>query len=408
MSDAPLPRRRLAISGGVLALAAGLTAFVLTRGAEPDAVAAPPRAAAALPSASVPAVSVPAKAVPSAAVPAAAPRSLVIVAGGDVNFGRECGQAILVDPGYDPFRFIAPLWRDADLRFVNLESQLSEQGGETQHPRNRLIFTGPPGGGRTLAQAGIHVASTANNHAWDYGKKAMLETLDNLAVAGVKSVGTGRTLDAAYEPAVFDLHGRSVAVFAVTQIWNAGDIETHQGRHHVAWARLNRMSGALKRARDKYDVVLLSYHGGVEYVDVPPPQTRRFLETLAKTGFVDAVIGHHPHVPQGIGFTRGVPIFYSLGNFVFAGHDWAPWTKFGFLARLEVADGGALGVSACPYSLDGHLPKPLAAKDPASARARQHLIEMSAAVGDSASVGVANASGCYPIMQRTLPAVVKP
>jgi poly-gamma-glutamate capsule biosynthesis protein CapA/YwtB (metallophosphatase superfamily) len=407
MSDAPLPRRRWAVSGSVLALAAGLTAFVLTRGAEPGAVAAPPRAAAALASAPPP-VSVPGTVVPFAAPAAAVPRPLVIVAGGDVNFGRECGQAILVDPGYDPFRFVAPLWRDADLRFVNLESQLSEQGGETQHPRNRLIFTGPPGGGRTLAQAGIHVASTANNHAWDYGKKAMLETLDNLAAAGVKSVGTGRTLDAAYEPAVFDLHGRSVAVFAVTQIWNAGDIETHQGRHHVAWARLNRMSGALKRARDKYDVVLLSYHGGVEYVDVPSRQTRRFVEALAKTGFVDAVIGHHPHVPQGIGFTRGVPIFYSLGNFVFAGHDWAPWTKFGFLARLEVAAGGALGVSACPYSLDGHVPKPLAATDPASARARQHLIQMSAAVGDSASVGVATASGCYPILPRTLPPGAKP
>jgi poly-gamma-glutamate synthesis protein (capsule biosynthesis protein) len=334
-------------------------------------------------------------------------RPLVIVAGGDVNFGRECGQAIIADPGYDPFRFVAPLWRDADLRFVNLESQLSEQGGETQHPRNRLIFTGPPGGGKTLAQAGIHVASTANNHAWDYGKKAMLETLDNLAAASVKSVGTGRTLDAAYAPAVFELHGRSVAVFAVTQIWNAGDIETHQGRHHVAWARLNRMSGALKRARDEYDLVLLSYHGGVEYVDVPPPQTRRFVEALAKTGFVDAVIGHHPHVPQGIGFTRGVPIFYSLGNFVFAGHDWAPWTKFGFLARLEVVE-KAMGVSACPYSLDGHLPKPLAAKDPASARARQHLIEMSKAVGDSAIVGDANANGCFPIAARTLPASGKP
>jgi poly-gamma-glutamate synthesis protein (capsule biosynthesis protein) len=404
MPDAPLPRRRWAVSASVLALAAALTAFVLTRGAEPGAVAARPRARAVVPSASVKAVSVPATAVASVAVPAAPPRPLVIVAGGDVNFGRECGQAILVDPGYDPFRFVAPLWRDADLRFVNLESQLSEQGGQTQHPGNRLIFTGPPGGGRTLAQAGIHVASTANNHAWDYGKKAMLETLDNLAAAGVKSVGTGRTLEAAYAPAVFDLQGRSVAVFAVTQIWNAGDIETHQGRHHVAWARLNRMSGALKRARDKYDLVLLSYHGGVEYVDVPPPQTRRFVETLAKTGFVDAVIGHHPHVPQGIGFTRGVPIFYSLGNFVFAGHDWAPWTKFGFLARLEVAAGNALGVSACPYSLDGHVPKPLAAKDPASARARQHLIEMSAAVGNSANVGVANASGCYPITARTLPA----
>lgn len=405
MSEVAPRRRRWAVIAAAFALAGGVSVFAFVRKADSGAASEPPRPAPVRSaSAPVPVVTVPVAAA-AVSVPAVEPpRPLVIAAGGDVNFGRECGQAILANPSYDPFRFIAPIWRDADVRFVNLESQLSEQGGETQHPRNRLIFTGPPGGGKTLAQAGIHVVSTANNHAWDYGKKAMLETLDHLAAAGVKSVGTGRTLDAAYAPAVLEVRGRSIAVFAVTQIWNAGDIETHQGRHHVAWARLNRMSGALKQARDKYDVVLLSYHGGVEYVDVPPPQVRRYVETLAKTGFVDAVIGHHPHVPQGVGFTRGVPIFYSLGNFVFAGHDWAPWTKFGFLARLEFGAEKALGVSLCPYSLDGHLPKPLAAKDPASARARQHLIEMSAAVGDSAIIGAPGDNGCYPIQQRTLPA----
>ena len=37
-------------------------------------------------------------------------------------------------------------------------------------------------------------------------------------------------------------------------------------------------------------------------------------------GIADLVIGHHPHVPQGVGFRQGRPVFYSLGNFVFAGH----------------------------------------------------------------------------------------
>src|SRR5262245_36456763 len=81
-------------------------------------------------------------------------KGLVVVAGGDVNFGRECGQAILANPSYDPFQFVEPLFRDADLTFVNLESQLSDQKGETQSPKNRLIFTGPPGGADVLARAG--------------------------------------------------------------------------------------------------------------------------------------------------------------------------------------------------------------------------------------------------------------
>ena len=120
---------------------------------------------------------------------------------GRVNFGRECGQAILANPTYDPFQFVEPLWRDSDITFVNLESQLSDQKGETQSPKNRLIFTGPPGGADVLARAGIDVVSTANNHAWDYGRSALFETLDNLARAGVANVGTGKTFDAAYAPA---------------------------------------------------------------------------------------------------------------------------------------------------------------------------------------------------------------
>jgi poly-gamma-glutamate synthesis protein (capsule biosynthesis protein) len=324
------------------------------------------------------------------------PAPFVIVAAGDVNLGRECGQAILEDPHYDPFRFMGSIWGDADLRFVNLESPLSEQHGETQSPRNRLIFTGPPGGAETLAQAGIAVVSTANNHAWDYGRGAMFETLDNLARARVAKAGTGRTLAEAYAPAVVEVRGRRVAVVAVTQIWNQGPIEQHEGRNYVAWARPRRVQAALERARREADFVILSYHGGVEYVDAPTQATRRFIDRALATGLVDIVIGHHPHVPQGFAFRHGRPVFYSLGNFVFAGHTWAPWTLVGFAARLELGVGHELAVSACPFALDGHLPKPIGPSDPQSAAARAHLLETSASVGD-AVVGVADARGCFPL-----------
>jgi poly-gamma-glutamate capsule biosynthesis protein CapA/YwtB (metallophosphatase superfamily) len=390
------------LGGGVLSVlgvALGLAAALPSRAAPSSAGASAPLhpgvSALAVASGSVP-VAVPSGGAAASAAAAAVPAPIVIAAGGDVNFGRECGQAILADVRYDPFRFVEPLWRDADLRFVNLESQLSDQKGETQSPRNRLIFTGPPDGGLTLAQAGIQIASTANNHAWDYGRGALFETLDNLARAGVKSVGTGRTLEQAYAPAVLEARGRRIAVFAVTQIWNAGDIETHEGRKHVAWARLTRMKNALARARRDYDVVLLSYHGGAEYIDAPVGPTRRFLESIAKARLVDAVIGHHPHVPQGVGWYGGTPIFYSLGNFVFAGHDWAPWTKVGYLARLELDPGRSLRASVCPFSLDGHLPKPIPPNDPASLKVREHIIATSATVGGT-TVGDVNAEGCFEL-----------
>jgi Bacterial capsule synthesis protein PGA_cap len=356
--------------------------------------------------AAAPGAKTPATTAAPAAAPAPEPNpSLVVYAGGDVNFGRECGQSILGDPNYDPFAKVAPLWADADLRFVNLESQLSDQGGETQSPRHRLIFTGPPGGADVLARAKIHVVSTANNHAWDYGRGALFETLANLERAGVANIGTGKDLSQAYRPAVFKLKGWSVAVFAVTHIWNYGPISEHEGQKHVAWARFDRFKAEFEKARRENDVVLVSYHGGEEYIDAPVTRARDFVKTTMRAG-ADAFIGHHPHVPQGVGWTGDKPVFYSLGNFVFAGHNDKPWTKFGFLAKLVFsrsanADGQSaidVAVFACPYRLDGHVPLPLAGPDEAGASHsfHKHLRLISTSVGGS-ELGEPDALGCFRV-----------
>jgi poly-gamma-glutamate synthesis protein (capsule biosynthesis protein) len=329
----------------------------------------------------------------------AKPKPLVIAAGGDVNFGRECGQSILTDPRYDPFREIEPLWRDADLRFVNLESQLSDQNGETQSPRNRLIFTGPPGGADVLARAGIHVVSTANNHAWDYGRSAFFETIDNLSRANVANVGSGRTYAAAYAPTVLKAADRSVAVFAVTHVWNQPPFHEHEAKKYVAWARLSSLYNALKKARKEHDLVLLSYHGGVEYIDAPSDPTRRFIESAMDTGFVDVLIGHHPHVPQGVGWRNKRPIYYPLGNFVFAGHDGAPRTTVGYLARLELGDDRSIVARACPYVLEGHIPKPVAPKDLRSNELREHLRLISTSVGGT-RIGEPDERGCWELSPK--------
>src|SRR5690554_2692782 len=110
------------------------------RATQPSASAAPKAPASTASSSS---------AAPSGApVPDAAPgaaEEFVVVAGGDVNLGRETGQNIIKNPDYNPLLQLAPIFEGADYRFVNLESQLSDQGGETQSKLNRLIFTGPPG-----------------------------------------------------------------------------------------------------------------------------------------------------------------------------------------------------------------------------------------------------------------------
>lgn len=342
--------------------------------AEPSGAAGPmastpaASAAAAAPTASARA----ADSADAAPPDAGSSNELVFLAGGDVNMGRGLGQKLLKDPSYDPFREVAPVFAEADLIFVNLESQLSDQDGETQSPSNRLIFTGPPEGAAALARAGVDVVSLANNHAWDYGRQAFLETMENLERAGVAYSGVSRESGKQYQPTILRHEGWSVALFSVTHIWNQGPINEHAGVHHVAWARYDLLSKHLKAARKEHDVVLVSYHGGAEYVDVPMLWTKEFVRAVMLAG-VDAVIGHHPHIPQGIEWFGDRPVLYSLGNFVFPMHRDHVWTGTSFLAKLSfkrTQSGIERSLDACPYHILGHVPMRFEGKAKA-ARERQ-------------------------------------
>jgi poly-gamma-glutamate synthesis protein (capsule biosynthesis protein) len=314
-----------------------------------------------------------------------------VVAGGDVSFGREVGQRLLNADGYAPLAGIAKFWSDADLRVVNLESQLSFQHGETQSPRHRLIFTGPPEGANALAAAGVSLVSTANNHAWDYGRPALFETLEHLERAGVRHAGTGRSREEAYRPAILCVAGWKIAVFAVTQVWNQGPFQVHEGRDFVAWARPEELAAGIRKAHLDNDLVLVSYHGGAEYQDAPSDPTRHMVEAALEAG-ADAVFGHHPHVIQGIGHTNGRPAFFSLGNLVFGPRDEHPWTRYGMLAKISVTPDAGRSYAVCPYRIEDFTPLAIVSEGERQ-RFLQHVRLASTAVG-GIRLGETDASGC--------------
>jgi poly-gamma-glutamate synthesis protein (capsule biosynthesis protein) len=325
---------------------------------------------------------------------------LVVVLGGDVNLGRGLGRRILGGKQPRPFAGVAPVLSSADLVFVNLESQLSDQHGETQSSWSPLVFTGPPGGADLLAEASIRAVSLANNHVWDYGKQAFFETLTHLERAGVAYVGASREPDRMYEPVVLRIKGFSVALFAVTEIWNQGPLRGHSGEHQVAWADYERLEGPLRAAREAYDVVLFGYHGGGEYMEAPLPALQKFAERVMQTG-VDAFAGHHPHVLQGIGWRADRPIFFSLGNLIFHMHKDFPWTGTSFLARLTFGHDRSLRVEACPYHIVAN--EPLLFDGPGrevrERMIRRHLTLLSYALG-GISVGEPAEHSCMLLAPR--------
>jgi poly-gamma-glutamate synthesis protein (capsule biosynthesis protein) len=350
-----------------------------------------------------PAVSSVAMASASAPLPVPAPEvkkksKLVILAGGDVNLGRGLGKRIIEKPDLDPFAGIQPLLKTADLRFINLESQLSDQKGATIHPENHLVFTGPPGGADVLARAGIGMVSVANNHMWDYGKKGFYETLANLERVKVPYVGARREPNTSYQPTIVEVSGFRIAFFAVTHIWNQGSIADHEGRFYVAWASYAPLEKRLKKAKKENDFVFISYHGGGEYGDAPLPWTREFVNAAMRGG-ADAVFGHHPHVPHGVAWYGTRPAFFSLGNLVFEMHSDYPWTGTSFLARLTFDADGTLQVEACPFYIFAGLPMLFdgKTKEPRERSFRHHLKLISKNVVNGTDVGEPGDLSCMPL-----------
>ncbi|MFN0158843.1 MAG: CapA family protein [Bacteroidota bacterium] len=257
--------------------------------------------------------------------------SVTFLAVGDVNLGREVGQRILSGDTLFPFARVAKKFKEYDIVFANLECTLSDQKGETQHPRNNLIFTGPPEGAWSLKQGGVTVVSTANNHSLDYGISALAQTIDNLEAAGVPFVGTSLDSATLYDPIIMKSHDISIAFIAFTDVMNITD---PIWKRYVASSDTSRLLPAIRSAGDIADFVVVSYHGGEEYTEKPTRRTTWLADQVVMAG-ADLFLGHHPHVPHGMEANNGKLTVYSLGNFVFR-QPFTFWTQWSFAVSVII------------------------------------------------------------------------
>ncbi|MGA9120530.1 MAG: CapA family protein [Bacteroidota bacterium] len=255
---------------------------------------------------------------------------------GDVNLGRHVGQVLLRGDTLYPWRYIADSLHQYDIVFANLESNLSDQGGLTEDPRSNTVFTGPPSGAASLERGGITVVSTANNHAMDFGLRALQQTCALLDQAHVAHAGSARDSSEVYAPALLSVRGLRVALFASTEFIN--------GARDAAWQKVvaspdtGRLFPLIRKTRDSADVIIVSIHGGVEYNPAPAPGLLRFAREAVDAG-ADVVLGHHPHVPYAVFTWHGGIIAPSLGNCVFK-QPFTYWTQRSFALSLEFRKNG--------------------------------------------------------------------
>ena len=312
----------------------------------------------------------------------AVPREpLHIVFVGDINFGRSLARNYLfTGRGEEVFAQVRDRLRAADIAVGNLESMLLERG-QYADTNNSPVFAGPQSEAiPLLIDAGFDYLGTANNHAWDFGHDGLVESIAHLDMARIPHNGTGDPLSDAWRPVVFRVKGWTVAFFSMTAIFNNPvtlSVIGSPAECCVAWADTLMAARRFREVRDSVgaDLVVAFVHAGMEYKPVPEPDVVIRFRALLRAG-ADVVIGHHPHVPQGIEFVDGKPIMYSIGNFVF--RQGQPWTNRGLWAELTLTEQHPKGeLSVLPLTV-GYAPAFATGAD--SARVMAHVDSISARI----------------------------
>jgi poly-gamma-glutamate capsule biosynthesis protein CapA/YwtB (metallophosphatase superfamily) len=257
-----------------------------------------------------------------------------ISAVGDVRLTRPEAETRL--------RHVAEHLRSSDIAFCQNECTYSDVGSMGSNgPRgvgpNTLV------GYPAFADSGFDVVSMATNHAMDWGRDALLDTLRRMRADGIAVVGAGATLDEARRPVVVERGGTTFAFLAYCSVApigyyaapeRAGVVPLRAFVSHVlleedqpgtppetrTWPvpeDLDAMVADISTARGLADVVVVSMHKGVHYIRSLVADYERVVAHAAVDAGAHLVLGHGAHMLKGVEVYRGVAIFHSLGNFAF-------------------------------------------------------------------------------------------
>lgn len=219
--------------------------------------------------------------------------------GTDENFNRSTSLNAYYDTQGPDYFFgnVRSILEEDDLSIVNMEGTLTE---ETTRADKKFAFKGPPEYVQILSGSSVEAANLANNHSKDYGSQSFTDTIEHLTNAEVTSFGYE-------EVAILEIKGVKVGLTGIYEL--AEHLEKKQ--------QVKENIAALKQAGAQ--IIIVNFHWGIER-EYKPNATQKALAHLAIDEGADLVIGHHPHVLQGVEKYNGKYIAYSLGNFCFGGN----------------------------------------------------------------------------------------
>lgn len=231
---------------------------------------------------------------------------LTISAAGDCTLGTDenfdystslpAKYEAVGDPGYF-FRNVRDIFSGDNLTIVNLEGPLTTA---QERADKQFSFKGDPSYTQILTGGSVEACDLANNHSKDYGTQGYEDTISNVEAAGILTFGYERT-------AVYESNGIKVGLAGIYELAKGMDCQED-------------LTAAIQSLKDAgADLIIVSFHWGTEKENYPD-ETQKTLAHAAIDQGADLVLGHHPHVLQGIEKYQGKYIVYSLGNFCFGGN----------------------------------------------------------------------------------------
>lgn len=250
----------------------------------------------------------------NSSLPASPP--IVICATGDLMLGSWT-QDVIKDSGYAyPFRQIDAIFQNADIVFSNLEAPFGETG--EVFPQKTYTFQVGPDLINVLMAGKINLVSLANNHIMDYGVESLIETMNLLKKHNISFAGAGLNITQAREPAFLEIRGEKVAFLSYSltfpeEFWATdSSAGTCFPSHTFVYEDIRRL-------KTKTDLLIISCHWSEELLDKPKQYQIELAHRMIDAG-ADIILGHHPHVVQGIEYYKNKFIAYSLGNFIFGSY----------------------------------------------------------------------------------------
>lgn len=242
---------------------------------------------------------------------------------GDVSFSdgyanmsvlREKGEGIRGVLSQDVFNE----FYNADILMMNNEFPYSSGGSPREG--KKFTFRAQPDTVSYLDDMSVDIVALANNHAYDYGPDALIDTIDLLYEKQVPFVGAGKNIDEAMKPVYFRINNKTIAYVAATQIERTASPDTKEATADspgvLRTLDATKFVEVIKTAEENSDFVIVYVHWGSENTDLVEDSQKELANKYIEAG-ADLIVGDHSHCLQGMDYIKGIPVIYSLGNFWF-------------------------------------------------------------------------------------------